>query len=100
MTATELSPPHAIASSSAAAQPYDSYRWARDSYTRTGRLIDIWRFVLLILFYNWLDAKHWSYGGTRPPTEDQQAKRRRTRAIWIRETMLHLGPTFIKVGQF
>lgn len=98
MTATELSEP-AIASSSAA-KPYDSYRWARDSYTRTGRLIDIWRFVLLILFYNWLDAKHWSYSGRRPPTDEQKAKRRRTRAIWIRETMLHLGPTFIKVGQF
>ncbi|MEO1132611.1 MAG: AarF/ABC1/UbiB kinase family protein [Cyanobacteria bacterium J06639_1] len=87
-----------MASSSAAAKPYDSYRWARNSYTRTGRLIDIWRFVLLILFYNWLDAKNWSYGGA--PSDEKRAKRRRTRAIWIRETMLHLGPTFIKVGQF
>ncbi|MGC8713176.1 MAG: ABC1 kinase family protein, partial [Leptodesmis sp.] len=32
-------------------------------------------------------------------TEDKQAKRRRKQAIWIRDTLLDLGPTFIKVGQ-
>ncbi|MDX2272265.1 MAG: AarF/ABC1/UbiB kinase family protein [Cyanobacteriota bacterium] len=77
---------------------YTSYRWARDSYSRQGRLIDIWRFVLTLLYYSWLDQKNWSYGGS--PTPERKAKRRRTRAIWIRETLLNLGPTFIKVGQF
>lgn len=100
MTATGLAE-SAESESNAIAKPYGSYRWARDNYTRTGRLIDIWRFVLLVVFYNWLDAKHWSYGGSsRPPTDEQRAKRRRSRAIWMRETLLHLGPTFIKVGQF
>ena len=28
----------------------------------------------------------------------RQARRRRT-AVWLREALLHLGPTFIKLGQ-
>ncbi len=84
--------------SSQPATSYSAYRWARDNYTQTERLIDIWRFVLTLLFYSWLDQKNWSYGGR--PTESQRAQRRRQRAIWIRETLLNLGPTFIKVGQF
>ncbi|GAB4213346.1 MAG: AarF/ABC1/UbiB kinase family protein [Synechococcales cyanobacterium] len=80
------------------AKSYTSYRWARDNYTQSERLIDIWRFVLTLIFYSWLDQKAWSYGGR--PTEAQKAQRRRLRAIWIRETLLNLGPTFIKVGQF
>lgn len=80
------------------AKTYTAYRWARENYTRWGRLIDIWRFVLTWLFYLWLDQQAWSYGGQ--PTAERKAKRRRARAIWIRETLLHLGPTFIKVGQF
>jgi predicted unusual protein kinase regulating ubiquinone biosynthesis (AarF/ABC1/UbiB family) len=80
------------------AKPYTAYRWARENYSRWGRLFDIWRFVLTWLFYLWLDQQAWSYGGQ--PTPERKAKRRRSRAIWIRETLLHLGPTFIKVGQF
>lgn len=80
------------------AKPYTAYRWARENYSRWGRLFDIWRFVLAWLFYLWLDQQAWSYGGQ--PTPERKAKRRRARAIWIRETLLHLGPTFIKVGQF
>ncbi len=32
-------------------------------------------------------------------TEAKQAARRKTQAVWIRNTLLDLGPTFIKVGQ-
>ncbi|MEQ8958207.1 MAG: AarF/ABC1/UbiB kinase family protein, partial [Coleofasciculus sp. C2-GNP5-27] len=32
-------------------------------------------------------------------TDAKQAARRKTQAIWIRDTFLELGPTFIKVGQ-
>ncbi|MGQ9836506.1 MAG: ABC1 kinase family protein [Cyanobacteriota bacterium] len=77
---------------------YTAYRWARENYTRQGRMLDIWRFVLTWLIYLWLDQQAWSYGGQ--PTPERKAKRRRARAIWIRETLLNLGPTFIKVGQF
>jgi predicted unusual protein kinase regulating ubiquinone biosynthesis (AarF/ABC1/UbiB family) len=90
-------PPRAVLGSEPA-KPYTAYRWARENYTRWGRLIDIWRFVLTWLFHLWLDQQAWSYGGQ--PTAERKAKRRRARAIWIRETLLHLGPTFIKVGQF
>ena len=32
-------------------------------------------------------------------TPERQAARRRAQAIWVRETFLELGPTFIKLGQ-
>ncbi len=81
-----------------AVQPYTAYRWAKEDYSHQGRLIDIWRFVLTFLTFVWLDQKPWSYGGR--PTAEQKARRRRSRAIWVRENLLNLGPTFIKVGQF
>lgn len=82
-----------------AAQPYTQYRWARENYSSQGRLVDIWRFVLTFLAHIWLDQKNWSYG-RRIPTPEQKSQRRRARAIWVRESLLNLGPTFIKVGQF
>jgi predicted unusual protein kinase regulating ubiquinone biosynthesis (AarF/ABC1/UbiB family) len=45
----------------------------------------------------WSDGKKWSYVGGK--TEAKVKKRTRRRAIWLRESMLQLGPTFIKVGQ-
>jgi len=74
-----------------------SYRWSRDNYSSFGRVIDIWSFVLAFLFYRWLDKQAWSY--SKGMSEQNQVARRQQRAIWIRETMLELGPTFIKVGQ-
>lgn len=74
-----------------------SYRWNRDNYSRQRRFIDIWTFVLTLLYAQWLYNKPWSYKGGM--TEETRAKRRRSQAIWIRETLLDLGPTFIKVGQ-
>jgi predicted unusual protein kinase regulating ubiquinone biosynthesis (AarF/ABC1/UbiB family) len=51
----------------------------------------------LLLGSFWLNGKAWSYPGGMTP--EKQAQRRRSQAIWIRETFLDLGPTFIKVGQ-
>ncbi|NEQ96198.1 MAG: AarF/ABC1/UbiB kinase family protein [Cyanothece sp. SIO2G6] len=45
----------------------------------------------------WLYKRSWSYAGGI--SEPSQAKRRRRLAVWIRETFLNLGPTFIKLGQ-
>ncbi|MEL7328773.1 MAG: AarF/ABC1/UbiB kinase family protein [Cyanobacteria bacterium J06559_1] len=73
------------------------YRWNRGSYSRPQRFIDIWSFVLKLLSKRWLYGKAWSYGGTITP--EKQAKRRQDMAVWIRETCLSLGPTFIKIGQ-
>ncbi|MBW4700090.1 MAG: AarF/ABC1/UbiB kinase family protein [Aphanocapsa lilacina HA4352-LM1] len=74
-----------------------NYRWNRVNYSRTRRVIDIWGFFLLILFYRWWDSKKWTYRSG--DSEENRSRRQRMRAIWTRETMLELGPTFIKVGQ-
>lgn len=74
-----------------------AYRWNRGRYSRKRRFVDIWGFVLRLLGARWLYGKAWSYGGTITP--EKQAERRRKLATWIRETLLDLGPTFIKVGQ-
>ncbi len=74
-----------------------SYRWNREQYSKTRRFFDIWFFVWRFLGGRWLLGKSWSYWGGM--TEAKRAARRRSQAIWIRETFLDLGPTFIKLGQ-
>ena len=74
-----------------------AYRWNREKYSRQRRFFDIWAFVLLWLASLWFDSKNWSYWGG--VTEEKKVARRRFQAIWVRETLLDLGPTFIKVGQ-
>ncbi|MBD2210272.1 AarF/ABC1/UbiB kinase family protein [Calothrix sp. FACHB-156] len=74
-----------------------AYRWNRDNYSSRRRFIDIWSFVLTLMFKLWRYNKAWSYPGGM--TEAKQAARRKAQAVWIRNTLLDLGPTFIKVGQ-
>lgn len=74
-----------------------AYRWNREKYSRRRRFFDIWAFVLLWLASLWLDSKDWSYW--KGVTEEKKVARRRFQAIWVRETLLDLGPTFIKIGQ-
>ena len=74
-----------------------AYRWNRENYSRRRRFFDIWFFVLSLMFKLWLYNKSWSYSGGM--TEAKQAQRRKAQAVWIRNTLLDLGPTFIKVGQ-
>ncbi len=73
------------------------YRWNRGSYSRPQRFIDIWSFVLKLLAKRWLYNKAWSYAGAITP--EKKTKRREEIAVWLRETCLSLGPTFIKIGQ-
>lgn len=74
-----------------------AYRWNRENYSRNRRRFDIWVFVLTLLLGLWLDTKPWSYVGGY--SEEKRQKRRKSQAIWIRESLLELGPTFIKAGQ-
>ena len=74
-----------------------AYRWNRENYSSKRRFVDIWSFVLTLMFKLWLHNRSWSYTGG--VTEVKQAARRKTQAVWIRNTLLDLGPTFIKVGQ-
>ncbi len=74
-----------------------SYRWSRQNYSRQRRFVDIWAFVLKLLSAQWAYNKAWSYPSGM--TDDAKTLRRRKLAVWIRETLLELGPTFIKVGQ-
>lgn len=75
----------------------NSYRWNRDNYSRNRRFFDIWSFVLSLMTGFWLNKKSWSYRGG--VTEEKRKARRIEQAVWIRNTLLELGPTFIKVGQ-
>lgn len=75
-----------------------NYRWNRENYSRTRRRIDIWVFVLTLLFKLWRNNQQWSYAGGF--SEEKLALRQKTQAAWIRESLLELGPTFIKAGQF
>nr|WP_306465750.1 AarF/ABC1/UbiB kinase family protein [Spirulina major] len=45
----------------------------------------------------WWDSKKWSYPGGY--SEEKRQQRRQKQAVWLRESCLELGPTFIKVGQ-
>lgn len=79
-------------------QTKKTYRWSRENYSHHRRFLDIWSFVLKFLASTWLNKQAWSYRGG--VTEAKKSRRQRAQAIWIRETLLNLGPTFIKVGQF
>ncbi|NJP11395.1 MAG: AarF/ABC1/UbiB kinase family protein [Leptolyngbyaceae cyanobacterium RU_5_1] len=74
-----------------------AYRWNREHYSRQRRFIDIWAFMFMLLFSQWLYNKPWSYPGGM--TEEKRKQRRKVQAVWIRDTLLDLGPTFIKAGQ-
>ena len=73
------------------------YRWNRENYSLNRRRLDIWRFVLLLLFKLWRNGQKWSYSGGY--TDEKLAQRQQLQAVWIRESLLNLGPTFIKMGQ-
>jgi predicted unusual protein kinase regulating ubiquinone biosynthesis (AarF/ABC1/UbiB family) len=81
-------------------QPYTdrAYRWNQDRYSKQRRFIDIWAFVLQLLYERWRFGKRWTYPGSTMNAASQ-SDRRRSLAVWVRETLLELGPTFIKVGQ-
>ncbi|KAL0721461.1 hypothetical protein Bca4012_036060 [Brassica carinata] len=66
-------------------------RWSRfKTYSTIQRSLEIWGFVLAFVFRTWLS------GGM---TEEKKVLRRKVLAKWLKENILRLGPTFIKIGQ-
>ncbi|KAG7539242.1 UbiB domain [Arabidopsis suecica] len=65
-------------------------RWNRfKTYSTIQRTLEIWGFVVQFIFRTWL----------RGMTEEKKVVRRKILAKWLKENILRLGPTFIKIGQ-
>ncbi|XP_010929058.2 protein ACTIVITY OF BC1 COMPLEX KINASE 7, chloroplastic [Elaeis guineensis] len=75
----------------------EGFSWAKDNYNTWQRTIDIWTFVLSLRLRVLFDNAKWAYPDRF--TEEKQRIRRKKTASWLREQVLQLGPTFIKLGQ-
>ncbi|XP_057955180.1 protein ACTIVITY OF BC1 COMPLEX KINASE 7, chloroplastic isoform X2 [Malania oleifera] len=75
----------------------EGFSWANDNYSSLQRTIDVWSFIISLRVRVLLDNAKWAYLGQF--TEEKQKKRRKITASWLRERVLQLGPTFIKLGQ-
>ncbi|KAI9165846.1 hypothetical protein LWI28_021594 [Acer negundo] len=73
-------------------------RWGRfKTYSTIQRTLEIWGSVLSFIFKAWLNNQKFSYRGGM--TEEKKVLRRKALAKWLKESILRLGPTFIKIGQ-
>ncbi|KAF2284130.1 hypothetical protein GH714_019433 [Hevea brasiliensis] len=73
-------------------------RWSRfKSYSTIQRTLEIWGFVFTFIIRAWLNNQKFSYRGGM--TEEKKVLRRKALAKWLKENILRLGPTFIKIGQ-
>ncbi|XVE83223.1 hypothetical protein DITRI_Ditri16bG0070400 [Diplodiscus trichospermus] len=73
-------------------------RWSRfKTYSTIQRTLEIWGFVLTFIFKAWWNNQKFSYRGGM--TEEKKVLRRKALARWLKESILRLGPTFIKAGQ-
>uniref|UniRef100_A0A6N2LK42 ABC1 atypical kinase-like domain-containing protein n=1 Tax=Salix viminalis TaxID=40686 RepID=A0A6N2LK42_SALVM len=73
-------------------------RWSRfKTYSTIQRTLEIWGSVLTFIFKAWLNNQKFSYRGGM--TEEKKKVRRKALAKWLKESILRLGPTFIKIGQ-
>ncbi|KAK8467659.1 hypothetical protein PHAVU_007G121568 [Phaseolus vulgaris] len=75
----------------------EGFSWANENYNSVQRSIDVWSFVISLRIRVLLDNGKWAYLGGF--TEEKQKRRRQKTAAWLRECVLQLGPTFIKLGQ-
>ncbi|MED6160002.1 Protein ACTIVITY OF BC1 COMPLEX KINASE 8, chloroplastic [Stylosanthes scabra] len=73
-------------------------RWSRfKTYSTIQRTLEIWGFVFTFIFKAWLNNQKFTYKGGI--TEEKKTLRRKELAKWLKESILRLGPTFIKIGQ-
>lgn len=75
----------------------ESFSWSKENYSNLQRTIDVWSFVFSLRARIYFDGAKWSFFGGF--SEEKQKDRRRKTASWVREQILQLGPTFIKLGQ-
>ena len=74
-------------------------RWSRlKSVSSLRRSLEIWGFVLQFIFRYVSTNLKFTYGKLGM-TKEAVSERRRSLAIWLREGLVKLGPTFIKIGQ-
>ncbi|PSB24503.1 hypothetical protein C7B69_13295, partial [filamentous cyanobacterium Phorm 46] len=64
-------------------------RWQRSKYSPLARQIDVFAAAGKFMFFLWWDGL----------LQNNSAHTRRIRAHWLVNTLLDLGPTFIKIGQ-
>lgn len=73
-------------------------RWNKfKTYSTIQRSLEIWGFVFTFLFKWWLNNQKFMYKGGM--TELKKQEKRKVLAKWLKEGLLRLGPTFIKIGQ-
>ncbi|KAG8071172.1 hypothetical protein GUJ93_ZPchr0006g42131 [Zizania palustris] len=73
-------------------------RWNRfKTYSTIQRTLEIWGFVFKFIFKAWLNNQKFTYRGGM--TEEKRVMKRKVLAKWLKESILRLGPTFIKIGQ-
>ncbi|TKY73913.1 aarF domain-containing kinase [Spatholobus suberectus] len=73
-------------------------RWSRfKTYSTIQRTLEIWGFVATFIFKAWLNSQKFSYKGSS--AKGKKNLRRKALAKWLKESILRLGPTFIKIGQ-
>mmetsp|Transcript_29730 Transcript_29730/g.65790 ORF Transcript_29730/g.65790 Transcript_29730/m.65790 type:complete len:842 (-) Transcript_29730:440-2965(-) len=91
----------ARATRSASGTPYKNPggRWAKfKSYSTFQRTFEIWSFAIQFAFKYFLLNQKWTYG-KEGMTAEAVSARKKELAIWLREGLVRLGPTFIKIGQ-
>ncbi|KAG2495073.1 hypothetical protein HYH03_006684 [Edaphochlamys debaryana] len=91
----------AKAPTSAAGTPYANPggRWSKfKSYSTFQRTLEIWGFAFQFAWKYVLLGQKWTYG-KEGMTPEAVSARKRELAVWLREGLVRLGPTFIKIGQ-
>lgn len=61
------------------------------------RSFEIWSFAFVFFFKLWLAGRKFSYG-KKGMTDARVSERKSKLAAWLREGLIKLGPTFIKIG--
>ena len=73
-------------------------RWGKSKeYSALRRTCEIWGFIVVFFVKLALVGKKFMYRGGW--TEERQSARKAELAVWLREGLVKLGPTFIKIGQ-